>query len=291
MKRTACTFLLLSALFFLRLEAVSQTSEEIQSDRPGMSFSSSTVGARTIQFQFGGQYHQLTSTTWENAYKGGLAEGQIRVGLLERFELGFWGAYQRQTRKDDFNRVYEYEAFNFSIQARGNVLKANGYIPSVGLFLEVIFPDKETPRYSENIVPRMLLLIDQKLHKRVSLASNIGMGYMNVPLFLYTLNLSVNVTPRVKLFAEHVGQYGIRYTNASLFNPYVDDERIDDWFARINGGCAILVTNDLQLDFQAGHGLNAVPKTGVRDWYAGAGVSWRVRIPKRKKTEATPATQ
>lgn len=291
MKFVSAIFSMLAVVAYA-VSCIAQTSDEIQSDRPGMSFSSSTVGARMVQLQFGGQYDQITSTTWKDGYSGGLAEGQIRVGVLERFEIGFWGAYQRHTRTDQWDRIQETEAFNFSIQARGNVLKADGYIPSIGLFLEVIFPDKETPRVSENIVPRMLLLIDQKLHKRVSLASNIGMAYMDVPLFLYTLNLSVNVTSRMKLFAEHMGQYASRYDNASLFNPYLEDERMDDWFARINGGCAVLVTNDLQLDLQAGHGLNAVPNTGAKDWYVGAGISWRVRIPKRKKTEATaPSTQ
>ncbi|MCF8278687.1 MAG: transporter [Flavobacteriales bacterium] len=283
-------FQLLFASLLLCLSALqvrAQFSETIASDRPCMTNAATTVGARVLQFQVGGDFAQSTlNSRWSSGFSGGMGEAVIRVGIAERLEVNFTVAYMNmsQEKKNNYS-TNQIEDLNYAFRLRGNVVKANGAIPSIGLFAEVSFPKKGTPMYQNSIRPKFLILIEQQLESRVKLSSNIGMTWLNAPTLQYTLNLSVAVSPRVSMYLEHFGQYYAAYGNQTNYLGS-NDLKIDYWYPRINGGVSFLVTNDLQLDVQSGVGKWLVsPNPEQRDWYVGIGLSYRMRFKQSQKKE------
>lgn len=268
-------------IILLVREVRGQFAETIASDRPCATNAATTVGARVLQIQVGGDFTQLSPTNkWDRGFMGGSVDAAIRIGILERFELNFATGYLNLNSN---TRTYsDQEDFNFAIRARANVLKSDGAIPAIGLYAEAIFPKKGTANYTDNIGSRFLLLIEQQIESRIKLSSNIGMYVLGSPQLHYTLNLSVAVSPIATIYVEHYGLYFGRYS-PDLFA--LEPVRHDFWYPRVNGGVAFLVGHDLQLDIQSGFGKWLVGALPQKDWNVGAGISYRLRFKKNHKDD------
>lgn len=273
------------ACIYATCELHAQTMDTISSDRSGMTLTANTVGARGLQFQLGSFLRQTaTLRGFGEGFIGGQYEGVIRVGIIERMEVGFSVAYTKMHNE----RIVPYagtetlEDFGFGISVRGNMLQSNGKTPNIGLLAEVNFPDKDTYRYTDNISSRFMLLLAQPLTKYLQLSSNIGMTYANKPILLYTLNLSARVSKRVNIFVEHFGVYSGEYDSPYTYYP-IESDKVHRWFANVTGGVTALATRDLLIDLQGGYGgLEVAPETWS-EWRIELGLSWRIRIPKRLK--------
>ncbi|MBI1288915.1 MAG: hypothetical protein GC178_15210 [Flavobacteriales bacterium] len=252
-----------------------------------MTNAATTVGARVLQFQVGSDFLQTTNnSSWGSGQNGAYAEGVIRVGVVERLEVDFLLGYQRLGPQRTNGTTGASQNLGYGFRLRGNMLKANGHIPSIGMLAEVTFPQRGTPMYQNSIIPKFLVLIEEQLEERVKLSSNIGMTWVNSPTLQYTLNLSVSISPKLTMYLEHFGQYYALY--GSLYYWGRSDKKTDYWYPRLNGGLSFLATKDLQLDVQAGIGKWLVsPHPEQKDWYVGLGLSYRVRFKKREKKGQT----
>jgi hypothetical protein len=266
-----------------------QYSETISSDRPGFTNSANTVGARVVQFQLGGRFlGRNQQFTWNNdaEYLGGSFNGTVRVGILERFEIGFPVAYQSLKRQNPtFGNNEPLEHLEFGIAVRGNVLQSNGKTPDIGLMGEIRFPDKETERFSDYIFLLFLTQIQQPLERRIKLSTNIGMIRTFYSDLIYTLNLSVDISAITTIYVEHYGAYRIEYDQSSFGNS--SPEKYDFWYGNVNGGFAIRPSNNVQIDLQGGYGSLAVGPYESQDWFAELGISWRFRFKKRQKKSSS----
>lgn len=265
-----------------------QYSETIASDRPCMTNAATTVGARVLQFQVGADFVQTTdNASWGAGQTGIYAESVIRVGIVERMEVDFLVGYLRMGPKGTNGTTGAYQNLPFGFRLRGNVLKADGHIPSIGMLAEVTFPQKGTAMYQNNIIPKFLILIEEQLESRVKLSSNIGMTWVYSPALQYTLNLSVAISPRFSMYLEHYGQYYALYGRPNSYWGR-SDAKTDYWYPRLNGGISTLVTDNIQIDLQAGIGKWIVsPYPGQKDWYVGMGLSYRLRFKKHEKKTQT----
>lgn len=282
------TFLVLFTLGFYSL-ALAQYSETISSDRPGMSFSPSTLGSRVLQYQIGGDFigalaHQPTGNNFD-AYLGGTFDGMLRLGILERFEVGFPVNYSTASQIRSATNTPASKDLRWGLNLRANVLKSNGATPNIGLLVEVRLPDVETKRFANEIGQLFLLLFEQPFGKIVRLSSNTGVLNASLPQLVYTLNLSVDVAPIATIFVEHAGSYLLRYDQPTIYNANQDPEIYHLWYCWANGGVSVRPLADFQIDFQGGYGTYAVGTDDIENWYAGMGISWRIRFKKRDKQD------
>jgi hypothetical protein len=278
--------LLTLTIGFMSANVSAQYSESISSDRPGMSYSANTVGARVLQFQMGGQFRQTAlSQGFGSGFIGGAFDGAIRVGVIERLEVGFSVIYTKLNRENPTRYSDPIENLQWSINLRGNVLKSDGKTPNIGLLAEVIFPDRETEKYTDFISQHFKLLIEQPLEKRIRLSSNIGMIHDDVATFQYTLNLSVDISPIATIFIEHFGQYTQRYDQYTPFGGEPEKEKY--YYVRANGGFAIRPLPNFQIDVEGGFGSWEIAPNDQKDWYVGLGMSWRAHFKKKEKKKET----
>ncbi len=278
--------LLLSfAISLVSVNVSAQYSENISSDRPGYSYSANTVGARVLQFQMGGRLGESAYTDgFRNGYIRGGFDGTIRVGVIERLEVGFSVLYSASKRKQVSPNSELYEFLNWSVNLKGNLLKSNGRTPNIGLFGEVIFPSKDAMRYTDLIYSQFKLLIEQPLEKRIRLTSNIGILQAQVAMFQYTLNLSVDVSPIATIYVEHFGQYAQLYEQYVAWNQEPEKEKY--YYILTNGGFSVRPFPNFQIDMETGYGSWALAPSNTPNWYVALGLNWRVRFRKSLKKAA-----
>lgn len=292
-----------SILFILLLligtsgSSFGQYSETISSDRPGFTNSANTVGARVVQFQLGGRFMGLDQEAQQYygpamEQIGGAFFGTIRIGILDRLEIGIPVAYASMKNQRVSNPFIEetVEDLEFGLSLRGNVLESNGKTPNIGLMGQVSFPERGTDYYAQNIFLMFMAQIQQPLERRISLSSNFGVMRHFRTDFIYTVNLSVDISPRSTFYVEHYGWYRMDYLRTS--NSFSQEpERTPFWYSNVNGGFAIKATKSFQIDLSAGYGSLAIAPYKAKDWLAELGISYRFRFKKRKKKEQEESDQ
>jgi hypothetical protein len=249
-------FCLVIFLLLIPLISNSQYSETIRSGRPGASIGAFTVGSKVLQTQTGVNIGKLTGGI--NTSREGLV---VRYGLLERLEFSGLIAYSDIAQRGGF----EYQQKGLSAAQLGfrvNFLDGKGTSTSIGfqsrLKLNVLSEDFNQP----DLGTTSILIISQPMGSKLGLTANLG---VNTPgnhdtggiTGLYTLNLSMPVSQRWSVFLENYGT----------------------WFAgeayvMFDGGFAVLVNPDLQLDLSLGYGKN----DKVQDYYVDFGFSWRTQF-------------
>jgi hypothetical protein len=271
-------YLFLILLLFAAKISFAQYSEVINSDRPGQSISANTVGARNLQMQMGGEYAQATlrNSDFQNGMHGGVVGLLVRYGIWRSFDLGFGFSHVTIDNIQSTRLNTRSSSTSFMLRGRVNFLEGNKRRPSLGMDVEVRFPDPQTERYTDFIAPTFTLILNQQIGERLTLASNIGARWSNTPTGTYTVNLGAYMSKRAKIFVEHYGEFFTQKFNSSTGR---DAELI--WSGRVNGGFAFVVYKDVQLDISAGYGGY---ENGRKDWYVGGGFSWRVHFKKREKS-------
>ena len=276
-------------------KAAAQYSEIINSDRPGATLSASSLGNRVLQWQVGGEYGQLRySPRTTLQYSPGSVSNQngggfvyaMHYGLTERFDLGGSITYsQTNTIETRISRINT--QLTYSIWTRGNILKRDGFIPAVAIQGEILLPDSETEFYNYNIGGKITLMTDQKLGGRTLLSSNLGVRLGGVPIGFYTLQLKIIASQVTFLYVEHFGEFG---TNYERF-PQDDEVKSRLWYAGIDGGMGFIVHRNVQIDLYAGYASWAVAPLPRYQWFAGVGLSWRVKFKKKEKPADSPTSK
>ncbi len=184
MKTTTILLLFLFSISF----AFSQTTESINTDRPGQTTNPHTVGIGVSQLQYGISYYD-PNTVNSNVL--------IRYGFYEKFEInaGYNSAFE-YLDKDFANLTrisrYQYGTTHINLGARYNILQADGYIPGIGIQGTVFF-DIGDYFVSTGSFYNFILSIDQKLVKDLRIGGNLISEVelaLNYDYFRYTSYLS-----------------------------------------------------------------------------------------------------
>lgn len=169
--------------------AFSQTTESINTDRPGQSTNPLTVGDGVSQLQYGINYYDpnLINTSI-----------LIRYGFAEKFEFnaGYSSSYEYLTNEQrnyyNLKSNYQFGTTHINIGARYNIVQSDNYIPGIGIqatmFLDVGGYYKATGSYYH-----FILSADQKLIENLRIGGNIISNHdldLYHNLFLYTTYLS-----------------------------------------------------------------------------------------------------
>jgi hypothetical protein len=277
---TRSTILVLIITVFTTSILNAQFTDVINSNRPGKSISTFSVGKTVIQAEMG--FYESTEKQDFLGYetKGIGSELSLRYGaFLEQLEFNLDLQYQNDTYKTDIENINR-KAFkqttlgvkyliydpNKNYEEKINVYswKANhkfsfrSLIPSVGVYAGLnINLSKNEFSFSTDpkISPKAMLITQNQFGKFVFvtnlIADKISTDY---PSYGYILTLTRGFTPRWTGFLE---------TQAYMSDFYADN------VAR--GGAAYLIQENIQIDANFGVNFKNTPSILV----AGIGISWR----------------
>ena len=154
-------------------------------------------------------------------------------------------------------------ASDLSIGAKFKFLEQDGWIPHFGIITAMTVPTGSPNLSSGDVDPELVFLWAYDLTDRLSLAGNVGLATPTTEpghRFLQTsasLSLAFAITDNIGSYLEY-------------FGFYPNDHHADAAHA-LNGGFTYLITNNLQLDWRIGMGLNQE----APDFVTGVGISWR----------------
>lgn len=239
-------------LFILHFNAFGQFSETISSDRPGQTFSATTLGHKVVQIQTGFEYSEGTG---DNTNKHIRSNTFLRVAISERFDLEALVNYRKDEVREQGETMVVGDGFSDTeLGFKYSVLTNDGWIPSLSFQGRVLtrLVDEDYKRSS----PGMLMNVATKnqINSWLAYAMNIGVTFPRRGISKYivpaTFNFSASISQRWGAFVE-------MYGNLNDFTPSFD------------GGVSYLVTNDLMLDLYSGVSSDS--------WFVEGGVSYRIK--------------
>lgn len=259
---------MLNRLFIIHLMLLSnqgfgQFNETIRTGRPGQSIGPYAVGSKVLQIQSGFEFTDWSGVFRAKNYESALV---VRFGITEKFELNTGWKYSNFASESQVKQSRS--GFNLgSVGCRINIIDGEGYIPSIGLQTTLKFPRLSEDFFSKRLATKTVLIVRQKISKKLNLMSNFGLDYSGnstSPAGLFVLNLGYNLTDKFGINIEAFGSY---YKSSTKI--YFD------------GSFRYLINPNLQLDLTVGGGRN-LHATNI---FYSAGFSWRLH--KNKSLEYT----
>lgn len=227
-------------------------SEEIVTDRPDATESSSVVQPGYVQVELG----------WLHSKNGGAEIDQvpqtlIRIGLDERMEarLG-WVGYVNGHASASAEGIGDGE-----LGAKLYLAEENGLMPETALLGSITLPWGDSDVSNDDIDPDIRLCFSHTLSETFSLGYNLGAEWdtdhdLEPRSFVYTVALGAALTDSLGAYVESFGDIGIGASD--------DTHSLD-------GGFTYLLQENLQLDILGGFGLS----DDADDWFVGTGISYR----------------
>ena len=270
MKRVSSFILFLLCLAPLTL--ISQYTDVINSNRPGLSVSAYAVGKNVVQAELGLFYEQSDHTLLNTQADIWGTAVSLRYGLLfERLELNYEANFQNEdimssnfnntTKRTDFSRnrlglkFLIYDPFknpernkpNLYSWRANNKFQFKNLLPAVSLYAGANFVLGDNPYYpgEATISPRVMLATQSRLTPRFVMITNTAYDRIGTafPELSYLISLSHAFrNPKWSVFVEHQGIQSDRY--ADLL---------------IRGGIAHLLNERLQVDFNLGASFKNTP--------------------------------
>jgi hypothetical protein len=275
---------LFAAFLALPLIGLSQYTDVINSNRPGLSVSAYAVGKNVVQLETGMLYEQQDHNELNTQSNIWGADLSLRYGLLfEQLELNWEGTFQNQNidnlnfgtseSRTDFirNRLgikyLIYDHYKSELRSKpnlyswrsNNVFQLKNLIPSISIYAGANFVLGDNPFYvgDPQISPRAMIATQSKLTPRFVLITNIAYDRISTdfPELSYLISLS----------------HGFRNPKWSAFieNQGIDSDRYSDILLR--GGVAHLFSENLQADINMGASFKSTPSR----IFVSAGISYR----------------
>ena len=260
--RLLCLFLLIGSW------VDAQYAESIRSGRPGQSIGPYVTGTNIFQVQSGLSYSEasipdveLNATDFNTVLRFGLSEyfeinGAITYAWLEEVSGGGLGS--RADEVLNANGITQAE-----LGVRTNIYNSQSNFPSIGFQYRLKFPSP-TEEFRTDHNTSIITLVTQQNIGKLGLLTNWGIdwvGNTGEEVGFYIINLSTGLSDNLGIFVE---QYG-------FFNN-------GEWLGKFDGGLAILVNNDLQLDLFGGWGSLGQNEDS---FFVSTGVSWRTSRKKK----------
>ncbi|MDF4204054.1 transporter [Maribacter sp. SA7] len=281
----------LTLLFLIPLAGISQYTDVINSNRPGVSVSAYAVGKNVVQAEMGLFYEQKDHTLLNTESNIWGTDISLRYGLLfEKLELNYEGTFQNQnltnlnfnveaTRRDfTRNRLglkfLVYDPFknpeankpNLYSWRANNKFQFKNLLPAVSIYGGANFVFGDNPFYigEPSISYRGMIATQSRLTPRFVLITNTAYDRISTDdsELSYTISLSHAFrNPKWSVFVEHQG---------------INSDRYSDLLIR--GGIAHLLKENFQLDINMGASLKNTP-TRI---FFGLGGSYRMDFHKDK---------
>jgi Putative MetA-pathway of phenol degradation len=276
------------ALFFLPLVFAGDSKEErpeLVTDRPDLTESSSVVPKGTIQVEMGWSMEELSSPG-EDLTAHHFPETLARIGLHDRIELRLgWDGGQWQDLRKDGTNVDSRGIGDMYLGTKISLWSEDGNLPETGLILGTSVPTGTKCRAAEQLAnrrycssfnlyssrradPSVILAMAKTLNERLSIGWNVGTVWLTereddgdldtFPRGIYSVALGISATERTGFFVEFFGDTALSGGSRPSNN--------------FDGGITFLVLPNVQIDASVGKGISSESP----DWFAGAGISFRL---------------
>ncbi|MCK5815350.1 MAG: transporter [Flavobacteriaceae bacterium] len=257
-----------------------QYTDIINSKRPGNSESPYSVGTGVLQFESGLFYGNTGSEELFSTINPRGASLFTRCGVFnERFEINgqivyqyndfqFNNTFKSSTQISGVSQlnfgfkylIYQRDYINHSKEIRSWKKRTrydkNRWIPSIGIYIGVNTNWVNTDYQESDMTPRVALLLQNNLSKRLIILSNIGAYNINNnnSAYTYIITATYSINESLSVFIENQGDL-----SSSSLNP------------QVGTGLAYLFSRNLQFDFSARAYLDQVNPGFI----TGVGVAWR----------------
>ena len=253
-----------------------QTPGSIVTDRPDQTESAESVPAGFVQLELGWTFAR-TQNVVQAQENHSLPQMLLRMGLGHGLEarVGFSGfVFEERSAPGVSGENTGGSGESTRVSGAGDAeigLKlevarwAGGQIALLG---GVSLPVGRDEFSSQRVDPSFGVLVAHPLGERLSLGYNVGLAWAtesNMACCLdtgiaapYTLSLGLGLTDRLGAFVESFGAFGLSDGGGAVHSA--------------DGGFTFLVSRALQVDINAGVGLNET----AEDWFIGGGFAFRL---------------
>ncbi len=231
-------------------------------DRPDQTESSDTVPQGLVQLEFGWTHVKDDDNGDHSA--DSLPETLVRVGVAEKLELrlGFQGYVWQDTDATTADGAGDLE-----IGLKWRLWEELGWTPKTALLAGTTLPTGAAAFSSERFDPSVRLACSHTLSETFSLAYNLAANWATeedatgdrdtTASVAYTVALGIGLSDQLGTFIEFFGEA---------------PTGVGQGANSIDGGFTYLLADNLQVDILSGVGIS----DEAEDWFAGAGVVWRL---------------
>lgn len=255
---TGSRFILVLGVFaWLGIPCHAQQLQELVSDRPDQTESSTVVPKGTWQLETG-YYFQKATDAGRSIKTHAYPTALLRIGMLDWLELRVQSAYRDSVVENGISRKADGLApLNVGLKFR--LWQGNGWKPEAAFIARVALPTGSRLYRPDNPEPELRLTLSNEITPKFSIAYNLTYGWSGGdPTKGYTLSLSREVQDKFTVYAEVFGNKAI-------------GEKAEH---QADAGILFLLLHNLQLDVAAGVGLSKV----APDYFVTTGLS--IRLPR-----------
>jgi len=248
--------------FIIFLFVCSRTiySQQIVTDRPDQTESSSTVVQGSIQIEMG----IITQTVEDNRIKQFSGPSTlIRYGISDKVELRIFNQYESYKLELEGGSENTSGWSDLEVGMKIQLFKREGINTEIAFLSHLILPIANDELSNGNLGTINKLSISHNLSKIFSLGYNVGYDYVNnLNSLTYSAALGFSISKKLGGYLEPFGIYSEGGSYKSFFDI----------------GLTYLILENFQLDISYGLGLNNDM------YYFSTGLSWNIpRLNKYKK--------
>ncbi len=258
MKNLYILFLLITIAPLIS-KAQEEDKDEMQTDRPSLSFTPQTVVKNRFQLEAGFQ-KQYDKTNGQRTEEYLYPTVFLKYGLTKKLELRVLiedeGDYEYTPNKHKVASGIEPVQVGFKY----NLFEEKGGLPNTSIIAGAVIPKLASPDFkSDYVAPAFRLAMQNTLSKKVQLQYNAGVEWEPEDVhanYLLTLCPQFELTNKLQVYAEVYSQFS--------------SEETPDY--RTDAGLLYKVTRNLQFDISGGLGITKIAPNSFIE----VGVSFRL---------------
>jgi hypothetical protein len=240
-----------TVLIFFIIGTIS--AQEIITDRPDQTESSSTLPVKSLQIEAGALF-QRGSGIQANAYPSVL----WRYGVTKNFELRLFTQFETNKRLN--SSLKNSGISDIQIGTKIQLFKKENVNTEIAFLSHVILPTAKRELTNDKIGTINKLSISHVILEKISLGYNVGYDYFGTGdgNLTYSVALGISLSQKIVFYIE----------------PYGEFTEFENHLASFDTGFTYLLKKNLQLDISYGTGLNYTMN------YFSTGFSWNIN-PKK----------
>jgi hypothetical protein len=245
--------------------AIQGRTGSVEAERPQLADISPIVPRRRFQLEAGYTFLADDSAgirLREHVFPGLLARLSVTDNV--EFRVGWPGiVWDSLTDRATGIETTDSGAADIDLGIKLDVLDQSGYRPQLSLITSLAFPTGSDDISAERVQPLASIAYSWVLDDRWILGGTTGLGAMNERGDRFReIHQSIAVQ---RLITSRLGAYGEWF---ALFRAGSEDDRPQHY---LDGGVTFLVTEDLELNWRTGFGIN----DRAQDFFTGVGFSVR----------------
>jgi hypothetical protein len=240
-------------LLFFAIGTIS--AQQIITDRPDQTESSSTIPLKSLQIEAGALF-QRGGGAQANAYPSVL----WRYGVTEKFELRL--LTQFETNKSLNSSLKNNGISDLQIGTKIQLFKKENVNTEIAFLSHLILPTAKRELTNDKVGTINKLSISHALSEKIGIGYNVGYDYFGNGSGNLTYSVAIGVS-----LSDTIGFY---------VEPYGEFTEFESHLASFDTGFTYLLKNNFQLDISYGTGLNY----GMN--YFSTGFSWNINPHKKK---------